>query len=58
MSANKMPKFLLGGINLRMNFLGSRTIQTTVYGLIETGVKVAPIFVLLAYSGNQPFLTF
>jgi hypothetical protein len=52
MSANKMPKFLLGGINLRMNFLGSRTIQTSAYGLFETGVKVAPIFVLLAYSGK------
>ena len=52
-----MPKFLLGGINLRMNFLGSRTIQTAAYSLFETGVKIAPIFILLAYSGNQHLLT-
>ncbi len=52
-----MPKFLLGGINLRMNFLGSRTIQTSAYSLFETGVKIAPIFILLAYSGNQHLLT-
>ena len=52
-----MPKFLLGGINFRMNFLGSKTIQTAAYGLFESGVKIAPIFILLAYSGNQHLLT-
>jgi len=57
MSANKMPKFLLGGINFRMNFLGSRTFQTAAYSIFETGVKISPIFILLAYSGNRNLIT-
>ena len=52
MSATRMPKFLLGGINFRMNFLGSKTIQTSAYGAFECFVKVAPVFVLLGFSGK------
>lgn len=51
--ASSMPKFLLGGINLKMNFLGSRTLKTAGYGLIEVGVKVSPLFIILGFSGKS-----
>lgn len=41
------PKFLLNGINMKQNFLGVGTMKTAVYGVIETGIKAAPIFAFI-----------
>ena len=43
----KLPKFLMGGVNFKHNFLGLRTLQTATYGWIELGIKVVPLFVVL-----------
>ena len=40
----KIPTFLLGGINLTYNFIGTRTGQTAAFGLLEYGVKLAPVW--------------
>ena len=52
--ASRAPKFLLQGINFKNNFLGSKTIQTGVYGFIEQSLKVAPIF-LVVYGVSKTF---
>ena len=41
--STRMPSFLLGGINIANNFLGSRTARTASYGLFEVGVKLIPV---------------
>ena len=41
--SSRVPSFLLGGINLTYNFLGSRTARTAAYGIFEIGVKIAPV---------------
>ena len=38
------PKFLVGGVNFKYNFLGLLTMRTAAYGWVELGIKVAPIF--------------
>ena len=50
--SSKVPKFLLGGVNIKHNFLGLLTIQTAIYGWGEVAIKVAPIF-LLAYGASK-----
>jgi len=47
--SSRVPKFLLGGVNLKHNFLGLLTIQTAIYGVAETGIKVLPL-ILLGYG--------
>lgn len=42
--AYKAPKFLLGGVNYRENFLGIGTTRTAIYGCAEVAIKVTPIF--------------
>lgn len=49
---SQVPKFLLGGIQFRRNFLGANTIKTTSWGIFECTVKVAPIFLVIAYAGK------
>ena len=44
--SQRVPKFLLGGVNFKNNFLGGKTIQTAIYGFGELGIKVAPLFIL------------
>ena len=44
--SSQAPKFLLGGVNFRRNFLGLQTIQTAIYGVTEAGIKVLPLFIL------------
>jgi hypothetical protein len=59
--SNQAPKFLLGGVNFAKNFLGRGTIITASYGMVETAIKVAPVFILLysasifIYSSNKLF---
>lgn len=43
----KVPKFLLGGVNVKQNFLGLGTMKTAVYGCIETAIKAAPIVIAI-----------
>ena len=49
---SQAPKFLLGGVNFKSNFLGLKTIQTAVYGWAELGIKVVPIFAF-AYAVSK-----
>ena len=49
--STRIPSFLLGGINLTYNFLGTRTLQSASYGAIEVGLKLTPIVVLFAAAG-------
>ena len=51
--SNRVPIFLLGGINKTYNFLGTRTFRTIGYGAIETGVKASPIFIMLGMFNYQ-----
>ena len=51
--SSRMPSFLLGGINMTYNFLGSRTARTAGYGVIETGIKIAPIFMLFGMAAKS-----
>ena len=55
----RIPKFLLGGVNYKQNFLGFGTAKTAVYGLIETAIKVAPLFIVIygASKLNYTLLT-
>jgi hypothetical protein len=41
--SSSAPKFLLGGVNIRRNFLGLQTVQTATYGVIEAAVKFLPL---------------
>eukprot|EP00347_Sterkiella_histriomuscorum_P020071 403339210 len=50
--SNQAPKFLLGGVNFRRNFLGLQTVQTAIYGVAEAGIKFAPLF-LIGYAANS-----
>ncbi len=43
---SQAPKFLLGGVNFKSNFLGLQTIKTAVYGMGETVIKVMPIIAI------------
>ena len=54
MSQKSIPVFLLGGIKMAKNFLGTGVMTTAVYSGIETSVKMAPLFILVAYAGAQP----
>jgi hypothetical protein len=49
---SQAPKFLLGGVNFKRNFLGLQTIQTACYGVMEQGIKLAPL-VLLGYAASK-----
>ena len=42
--SSKIPSFLLGGINLTYNFIGTRTAQTAAFGLFEYSIKLAPVW--------------
>ena len=53
MSSSRMPLFLLGGINITYNFLGSRTARTAAYGLFEVAVKLTPMMILFGATGNK-----
>ena len=51
----KTPKFLMGGIRLSQNFLGTGTMKAGTYTVIEAGIKTAPFllfFYALGQSGN------
>ncbi len=45
--SSRVPSFLLGGINLTYNFLGTRTARTAGYGVSECAIKLLPLFVFL-----------
>ena len=55
---SQVPKFLLGGIQFRRNFLGANTIKTTAWGVFECSVKVVPLFLIIGYAGMNilPFI--
>lgn len=44
--SSRVPAFLLGGINKTYNFLGTRTVKTAGYGVMETLVKTAPVVLI------------
>jgi hypothetical protein len=50
---SQVPKFLLGGIQFRRNFLGANTIKTSAWGIFECSVKVAPIFIIIGFAGMK-----
>ena len=47
-----LPKFLMGGVNYRQNFLGFGTTKTAIYGYIEQGIKIAPLILILYGISN------
>ena len=53
MSSSRMPLFLLGGINMTYNFLGSRTARTAAYGVFEVAVKLTPVILLLGATAGK-----
>ena len=48
---SQLPKFLLGGIQFRRNFIGANTIKTSVYGVLECSVKIVPLFLIIGLAG-------
>lgn len=46
--SSRVPSFLLGGINKTYNFLGTRTAQTTAFGVLETGIRLSPVVLVIA----------
>ena len=50
--SGRIPSFLLGGINLTYNFLGTRTAQTAGFGVIEYGIKLAPVVLIFAAASQ------
>ena len=49
-STGRLPRFLMNGINMANNFCGKPVIQTSVYGIIEVGIKAAPMYLILKYA--------
>ena len=54
--SSQVPKFLLGGIQFKRNFIGANTLKTTGYGVFECSVKVLPLFLVIRYAGTTKFL--
>ena len=51
--STRMPSFLLGGINITYNFLGSRTARTAAYGFFEVGVKLIPVMMFFGAAAAK-----
>ena len=51
--STRIPSFLLGGINLTYNFIGTRTAQTTAFGVFETTLKLSPIALIFVAAGQS-----
>lgn len=49
----RAPKFLLGGVNFKQNFLGFGTTKTAIYGVVEAGIKILPIFAVIYGFSND-----
>jgi hypothetical protein len=41
------PRFLMNGINMKQNFIGYQLYKTTIYGVIEIGAIMSPMYFLL-----------
>ena len=50
--ASQAPKFLLGGIKLSKNFLGTSIMVTAIYSGIESFIKFGPVLVI-AYVASK-----
>jgi len=50
--SSQLPKFLLGGIQFKRNFIGANTLKTSAYGVFECAVKVVPLFLIIRYAGK------
>ncbi len=46
--SSQTPKFIMGGVKLSKNFVGSNTIKQITYSGFEAGVKAVPL--VLAFS--------
>ena len=46
------PKFLMGGVRLSQNFLGTGTAKAAAYSLAEVALKTAPIAFLFLACGQ------
>ena len=51
--STRIPSFLLGGINLTYNFLGTRTAQSAAFGAFETSLKLSPIALVFIAAGQS-----
>ena len=51
--SGRIPSFLLGGINLTYNFLGTRTAQTAGFGIFETGIRLTPVLLVFIAASQD-----
>ena len=47
---SQIPKFLLGGINITNNFLGTNLAKTAAYGFVETSAKVMTVGAVIIFA--------
>ena len=46
------PKFLMGGIRASKNFLGTNTMKSFMYVVIENTFKLTPVFMIFLAMGR------
>ena len=56
--SSRVPSFLLGGINLTYNFVGSRTALAGAYGASETALKLIPVVFIFGAAAAQTTQTY
>ena len=48
--SQRMPLFLLGGINIYRSVTGTGVARAAAYTVVEMGVKTAPMFAIVAWA--------